>query len=218
MKRKLGLAGLVLAGTLINGCVSGNKGSEFQPARKEEISLEEDTLLKGLFWPWLEPAAEERRRQKERAREIARENMIYSQQSQQQDRYYEKVIEEESQNSRFFACNYFKDFNNSGTGDYPEEYVGIKSKFKKYEGIRLISYVNVDVATLTKMNMQIYNPGGEKILDLKESTPSNVIPLLEKSGTDLTNFLLQNGGLGAYKAVWYLEKNFVGMCEFEITE
>ncbi len=60
----------------------------------------------------------------------------YQQQQREENRTYVPEELRPAQLERaFFACNYYKDFNNNGITNYPEEYVGIKNKFRNYETI-----------------------------------------------------------------------------------
>jgi len=116
----------------------------------------------------------------------------------------------------FFACNYWKDFNNNGMADYPDEFVGIKTKFRKNEYMVLCGYLINNPAgdLITK----IYNSKGNEIDTVKDQqVPSNTSRVIG-GNFDFSNWLIERGGLGTYKAVWYLNNNFIGSTEFELTE
>ena len=116
--------------------------------------------------------------------------------------------------TNIFTYNYWKDFDNNGYMNYPEEFVGIKNKFRKNEEIVITSRNN----PFGKLRLEIYNPNREKVysgeIKVHESTFVKV-----GDDWDLMRMLLKNGGIGTYKIALYLNDNeLVGLHEFEITE
>ncbi|MCP6727572.1 MAG: DUF1647 domain-containing protein [Patescibacteria group bacterium] len=116
---------------------------------------------------------------------------------------------------KFFACNYWKDFNNNNAGDYPEEFVGIKNKFRDDERIILVSYDQLNMRG-TEMEIKIFNPRGKEIYSRVDIYDSNGV--VNRTGTedDMMGWLIDNGGYGNFKSVWYVNDNYAGSTEFEI--
>jgi len=116
-----------------------------------------------------------------------------------------------------FTCNYYKDFDRDGLMGYPEEYVGIKNKFKKDEKIILV------VGPYGKTNidwiLEIYNPKGEKIMQYSDTfTHPAMTQSIGNNEDDLMPALLERGGLGTYKVSAYVNNKMVGLHEFEVIE
>ena len=117
----------------------------------------------------------------------------------------------------FFTCNYFKDFNNDGVGDYPNEFVGIKNRFRDDEKIVLVSYDEKSKkGQLVKW--EIYNPSGKLIGTDQTIYQYNGNTWRVGENFDTTGWLIQNGGYGNFKAVWYLDGKYTGSTEFEIVK
>ena len=133
-------------------------------------------------------------------------------QENQQRNVYGNIKQEKP---HFFACNYWKDFNNNGAGDYPEEYVGIKKTFIDNEKIILVSYDRAGTKG-TKLDVKIFNPQGEEIYNDGFIYPRNGILRKYGENDDLMNKLIQKGGYGNFKVVYYINGNYAGSNEFEI--
>jgi len=137
---------------------------------------------------------------------------VYNNQENQQRNVYGNIKQEKP---HFFACNYWKDFNNNGAGDYPEEYVGIKKTFIDNEKIILVSYDRAGTKG-TKLDVKIFNPQGEEIYNDGFIYPRNGILRKYGENDDLMNKLIQKGGYGNFKVVYYINGNYAGSNEFEI--
>jgi len=122
----------------------------------------------------------------------------------------------QEQKVRFFACNYWKDFDKNGYSDYPEEYVGIKNKFRDNEKIILVSHDERNLKGC-KWSMEIYAPNG-KTIHKAERILTYSVGECARTGADfdMTGWLIQEGGYGNFKAVWYIDGNYDGSTEFEI--
>ena len=118
---------------------------------------------------------------------------------------------EPGKNRYFFACNYFKDFDRDGFWDYPDEYVGIKNKFRDDEKILLVSRIQDKKGQLFKR--EIYNPSGELIGEHESIVKSNRVV---KTRGKIMNWLIERGGYGNYKSVSYINDRYIGSTEFEI--
>ena len=139
-----------------------------------------------------------------------------------------------------FTFNYLTDFNNNRRVDSIDELTGIKNKFRKDEKIILGSIVKrrtkkYDSALINipkalnlhgeeesetrSWNIKIYNPTGKEIYNGSMNIP-NFKDIFNSVGIsfDFMNFLLNEGGLGNYKAALFLNGNFSDSHEFEITE
>ncbi len=121
---------------------------------------------------------------------------------------------------KFFACNYAKDFDNDGVSEYPDEFVGIKNRFRKDERIILVSYLKAIGIKGRECNLKVYSPRGEVVSEDKHTLLSDLIGRWfgDISGPSYANLLVERGGLGSYKAAWYLDGKLAGMTEFEIVE
>ncbi|MCP6727654.1 MAG: hypothetical protein KJI69_06610, partial [Patescibacteria group bacterium] len=115
----------------------------------------------------------------------------------------------------FFACNYWKDFNNNNVGNYPEEFVGIKNRFRDDEKIILVSYDQVNMKG-TEMKIKIFNPRGKEIHSGIYIYDSNGMMNRTGAEDDMIGWLIDNGGYGNFKSVWYVNNNYAGSTEFEI--
>ncbi len=167
-------------------------------------------------------------REKDKQRERLPENVIYSDGKYEPAPGYEwinpeknsdlsvrkKIQEKEEKNRYFFTCNYWKDFDQDGFWDYPDEYVGIKNKFRDDEKILLVSRIQDKKGQLFKK--EIYNPSGELIRKDESIVESNRGVKTTGYNWDLMNWLVENGGYGSYKAVWYLDYKSTSSSEFEI--
>jgi len=143
-----------------------------------------------------------------------------------------------SDNFKLITYNYQHDFNGDGALDYPEDYVGIKNKFKKSEEI-IICYLPdfIDNNYLGKMHyteIDIFGPKGDKLWtlpinnDLRNARPGEIgvaggtvgIPTPGSKDSDLMESLINNslGGIGAYKVVLRQDGRYIKTHEFEITE
>ncbi len=115
----------------------------------------------------------------------------------------------------FFACNYWGDFNNDNMGDYPEEFVGIKNRFRDDERIILVSYDEIGRKGM-KYEIKIYDPKGKEIHKIERIYEQDGEMNRIGSGDDLMRWLIYNGGYGNFKSVWYANNNYIGSTEFEI--
>lgn len=165
--------------------------------QKEAADFLEEVLREGI------KERDEQRREEERRNEIK----SYLENSKKQEEIEKKSL------GKYFACNYWKDFNQDGGANYPEEYVGIKEKFREDEKITLVSY-NVKGKSWKE---EVYDPKGKKIFEDKmEINPNEGIVLRTSDDFDMTTWLVQRGGYGNYKAVWSVDDKYVGSTEFEI--
>lgn len=120
----------------------------------------------------------------------------------------------------YFAANYWKDFNGDGMSG-PNEYVGIKDKFRKYEDLILVSYNLRSGLKGHEIVIEIYSPNGNLIDAQKNAYKEDTSTLVWGhdrlgGGTSLMNYLFEKGGFGNYKVVWKLDGKYDGSTEFEI--
>jgi len=218
-----GLIGLGLSGVLMLGaarCETMNSADWLAIGAGGIARDENKTEKQRKYAAYLEEIAKEQA-QRQHEKDMAEESKdegdevnIYIEKEEKEER--EEAKEEESNLGRyFFACNYWKDFNGNGLGDYPDEYVGIKNKFRDNEKIILVSH---DEKSRKEQlwKIEIYSPHGEKIHESKEILPYNGIAMKTGEENDMMNWLIQNGGYVSYKTVWYLDDKYNGSTEFEI--
>ncbi len=221
-----GLIGLGLSGALMFGAVGCETMNSadwlalgFGSVARDKDKTEEQREAAA----YLEDIAEEQARRKherdiaEKSRDETKQevNVYVGEEEKEKENVYVERKKEPEQSRYFFACNYFKDFDGNGAGNYPEEYVGIKNKFRDNEKIILVSHDEKSKkGQLWKM--EIYNPSGEIIHKLELTVPYNGIVMKTGENFDMTNWLIQNGGYGSYKTVWYLNNKYNGSSEFEI--
>ncbi len=113
-----------------------------------------------------------------------------------------------------FACNYFKDLNNDNLMTYPDEFIGIKNKFRNYERILLVAYDEKSRRGQVAKGI-LFNPLGVAISG-DEFTYQTDGSVLYKSVSP--TWLAQMGGYGNYKYVYYLNGKYVDSTEFEIVK
>jgi len=111
-----------------------------------------------------------------------------------------------------FVCNYFKDFDNDGAGNYPDEFVGIKNRFRDNEKILLVSYDQKNKKGELG-RIELYNPSGELIHEDEYIFQENEdFYILNTDSSTLTQY----GGYGSFKVIWYLNGRYGDSTEFEI--
>ena len=119
----------------------------------------------------------------------------------------EEAYEQQGQERYFFTCNYLKDFDNDGKLKYPEEFVGIKKTFKENEMISIISYDN-DAVPGSEWEMRLFNQNGGMISKSNFTYSTNS----EVGGKIFERSLPP----GIYKAIFNVEKKYIGSTEFEV--
>lgn len=119
-----------------------------------------------------------------------------------------------------FSCNYWKDSNKDGIADYPNEFSGIKNRFRKGDRIILVCWLKGSAIKGKKLITKIYNPKGKEITRNMSTIVSSddFANMVGEPDADLMDMLFRKGGLGTYKVAWYLDRKIIGMHEFEITE
>jgi len=138
-----------------------------------------------------------------------------SQQRKENRTYVPKGLRPAQLERAFFACNYWKDFNNDGTTNYPEEYVGIKNKFRDYETIVLVLHDGVGERG-TKIVQKIFNPKGEEIYNVEKIFSQKGCSVIMGINGDAMGWLIEKGGYGNFKSVWYINNAYADSTEFEI--
>jgi len=227
-KARNGLIGIGLSGALLlgAGCASDWDAIAFTAgalARDKDKTEEQRESA-----AYLEQIAKEQA-QKDHERDIADRsrdegdevNVYVGEQEKEKEIVYVERQEDKQKlpelNRYFFACNYWKDFNNNGIGDYPDEYVGIKNKFRDDEKIILVSHdEKAKKGQLWKI--ELYNPSGEIIHKGKRVLPYSNVVMKTGENVNMMNRLIQNSSYGNFKAVWYLDDKYTGSTEFEIIQ
>lgn len=150
---------------------------------------------------------------REAGREVVRE-VVREAKEENQEKKQEQIPRLRTD---IFACNYFKDFNNNRYDDYPNEFVGIKNKFRDNEKILLVLYDEKSKrGQLAKI--ELYNPSGQLIYNREIVFQSNGNTWRLGEDFDMTGWLTQMGGYGNFKYVYYLDNKYVGSTEFEIVK
>ncbi len=157
------------------------------------------------------------------------------------DEDFKNLVEIPAGKFYIFAANYFKDFNDDRSPS-PNEYVGIKKRFRDDEMFQLILYDQRDL--YGQRSLEVYSPKGEKIYERRDFKPGcSYAKTLQsprvywddhvhkdESGEyiqvhacdqntkrfPLLPFLIEKGGYGNYKTVWKLDGKYDGSTEFEI--
>ena len=225
-KARNGLIGLGLAGALMvgGGCASLSS-SDWDSLAFMMGALARDkdkTEEQRESAAYIEQIAKEQA-QKEHEKDLADRsrdegdevNVYVGEQKKEKEIVYVEREKEPELNRYFFACNYWKDFNGDGAANYPDEYVGIKNKFGDDEKISLVSHDEKGKKG-QRLRMEIYNSSGEIIIDHLKRLRDNGSMVTVADYFDMTNWLIQNGGYGNFKAVWYLDDKYAGSTEFEI--
>jgi hypothetical protein len=119
-----------------------------------------------------------------------------------------------------FSCNYWKDSNKDGIADYPNEFAGIKNRFRKGDRIILVCWLKGTAIKGKRLITKIYSPKGKEITKDMFTIISrdDFANMVGEPDADLMDVLFRKGGLGTYKVAWYLDRKLIGMHEFEITE
>ena len=140
----------------------------------------------------------------------------------------------------FFAANYWKDFNGDRKMS-PNEYVGIKKRFREDEKLMLVSHDARYGLKGSKIKTDVYSPNGDLIdmvftsgytgLDTSWNIINRNTGIIHVHGdlgdtyqrkdeknnkTSFANFLSEKGGYGNYKAVLKLDGKYLASTEFEI--
>lgn len=128
----------------------------------------------------------------------------------------------------YFAANYWKDFDGDGHSS-PDEFVGIKKRFRDDEKLTLSSYDQRPSLRGSQAKIEVYSPDGEIIHTTEiayEGGAGRIITInahittatenSESKSIPLMTFLFEKGGYGNYKAIWKLDGKYDGSNEFEI--
>ncbi len=112
----------------------------------------------------------------------------------------------------FFACNYWIDRNQDGMVDFGE-YEGVKDSFRSFESITIVSTIyNKRGANLKCI---VWSPAGIPVSEDKSVVSFDVnISRLMFSPHQLKSL----GGVGRYRAVWYVEDNPVNTTDFQLLD
>jgi len=157
------------------------------------------------------------RAMKEAAREGRSEVNVYVNEPKQEKKPLDRTLKNKI---KIFTCNYWKDFNNNGFFN-PEEYVGIKNKFRENEKVGLIVRLPMSRIEKKYLNLKIFGPKGELVYynsSRVSNKLSNNIVFYYGDKVNLLDDILDEGGFGAYKAVAYLDGKFICSHEFEVIE
>jgi len=117
--------------------------------------------------------------------------------------------------SEIFTANYWKDFNSDGIPNFPDEFVGLKSRFPKHEKITVFVSKVGTVGKLCKF--EIYGPRGSVVYTCSETPSQDNMWHLGRE-VDLMEELLDKGGLGNYKALLCVDGTLVATCDFEVAD
>ena len=123
------------------------------------------------------------------------------------------------EHTRFFTCNYWKDiepYNN--ITDYPEEFIGIKDKFRKDEKLELVLDIPVSGLRGKEIQVVIYDQKGIPRAKTSKIMTNKAETIFCGRDYNLIEVLLEKGSLGEYEAVASIDGNYLGSHEFEITE
>ena len=116
-----------------------------------------------------------------------------------------------------FACNYVKDFNEDGSLKYPDEFIGIKNKFRKGEGLVLNISSNNPEHLGKEFNYKFFNQKGESFLTNTCTTNRlSYFHIGEKD--DLVKYFLDLNGPGIYTMSLHIDSKFEGLYTFEIMD
>ena len=120
---------------------------------------------------------------------------------------------------KFFTCSYWKDLNKDYKTIYPDEFIGIKNKFKKDEKMELTLDMPILGIKGREIIIIIYDPKGNPVLASSTIMPNDVGTIRFGANTHLVNNLVEKGGFGKYNAVAYVgSATNMFSHEFEITE
>lgn len=109
----------------------------------------------------------------------------------------------------YFTCNFVQDFNENGRYEYPEEFVGIKNKFRVGEDITFV--ISDDrLGKEGTLNFTLYNGSGEEVLKKFFDKDPSTRMMAQTIGTN------GDSVRGTYKAVWKFRGEYFGSTEFEI--
>lgn len=122
---------------------------------------------------------------------------------------------------KVFSCNYWRDFNANGITEM-DEFVGIKSRFRRGERIILV-YVIEPANMQDTIRWQIISPSGKELAAGTNRNPGGGGGFSGRVGDnppdyDLIKWLFEQAGYGHYRFAAYLNGQFVGSTEFELYE
>jgi len=215
----LGLSGILMLGG-ISGCGTLSSWDVLRFAAGSTARDENRTEKQRRSAAYLERIAREQA-QRQHEKDLAEmgkdegdEVNIYIEKEEKEKREEELTVER-----YFLACNYIKDFDKDGYIEYPDEYVGIKNRFRDNERISLVSY---DEKTKKGQlwEMELYSPSGEDIsnglIELVAAQDRSGMCFSDNENFNVMNWLIQTSGYGNYRSVWRIDGNYVGSTEFEI--
>jgi len=115
-------------------------------------------------------------------------------------------------NVHFYVGNYWKDFDEDGGRDFPEEIVGKgKTEFRRNEPITFALTARNSKGQIGKI--RLFNPRGGEVFQEQRIFPyDNSNWSMEKD----VGRIVENYGGGTYKAVFYVNGEYVGGKEFEM--
>jgi hypothetical protein len=128
----------------------------------------------------------------------------------QKDQEYQAQAQLPQNQKHYFACN-------SSTGWlYPDAYQGIKDVFNVSEPLELVDYDRY-AKIGDQWKLDVIGPKGNIVFESKATLQKDGMAM-QIGAKDTTRFFYEKGGLGNYRAIFFLNDDETGEADFTIVE